>query len=123
MASDKPTASERFAARMAAIDGVKNFVLIRKDGQVITHNLEDPDELAALATLCGLQSEAIAGTLGFSQVERLCLRRAGGESLSLFRLDKYFVAVIQEPDCPLDDLLDRVSKFLSSLRRQNKSTA
>ncbi|GAB4175443.1 MAG: hypothetical protein Tsb0017_26800 [Geothermobacteraceae bacterium] len=123
MADNKPTASERFAARMAAIEGVRHFVLIRRDGQVITHNLEDPDELAALATLCGLQSEAIAETHGFSPLVRLCLRRSGGESFSLFRLDKYYVAVMQEAACPLEDLFDRISKFLSSLRRKKQSSA
>lgn len=121
MSSSQPSASERFAARMKAIAGVRDFLLVRKDGRVITHSLDDADELAALATLCGLQAESIAQALGFSPMERLVMRRENGENVALFRLDKYFVGVIQNADCPLEDVTERVTRFLGSLRRTGTS--
>ncbi|RME38106.1 MAG: roadblock/LC7 domain-containing protein [Deltaproteobacteria bacterium] len=121
MSGTRPTASERFAARMKAIEGVEQFVLVRKDGRIITHNLEDPDELAALATLCGLQAESIAQALGFTPMDYQVLQRDSGKNVSVFRLDKYFVGVIQQADSPLEELIDRVTRFLRSLRRTRQS--
>ena len=44
------SAAERFARRINRIKGVTGFILTRNDGQVITHNVDRPEELASLIT-------------------------------------------------------------------------
>ncbi|TYP00161.1 hypothetical protein EDC39_101322 [Geothermobacter ehrlichii] len=116
MDTRKASASERFARRISQIDGVASFVLVRRDGRVITHNLDDPDDLAALTTLCGLQADSIARALGFSQIDTLMLRRKEKEHLALFKLDRYFLGIIQRPDSDSEKLAQDVRSFLATLK-------
>ncbi len=116
MDARKLSASERFARRISRIEGVSSFVLVRRDGRVITHNLDDPDDLAALTALCGLQAEGIARTLGFRQIGLMSLRRAEGEHLLLFKLDHYYLGIVQRSDSDSDRLAQDVRDFLAILK-------
>jgi predicted regulator of Ras-like GTPase activity (Roadblock/LC7/MglB family) len=118
---DTMSASERFANRISQIKGVKYFVLARRDGQIVTHNLSDPDDLAAMTTLCGLQTEEIRTTFGFSGFRLLTMTRTNQENLLLFKIDKYFLSVIHTADADPESLTGELNTFLKNLTRQSKT--
>jgi len=113
--------ADRFAQRISRIKGVDQFVLCRHDGHVITHNMDDSDDLASVATLCGMNAQAIQSTIGFSGLRSLSLRRQGRRHCHIFPIDKYFLGVIQQQDQPSEEVIQDVQKFLQSLVRQKSS--
>lgn len=121
MSTETMTASERFSNRISKIDGIKYFVLARRDGQVIANNLSDPDDLAAMTTLCGLKTEEIRATFGFSGFRLLTMTRTNQENLMLFKVDKYFLSVIHQADADPESLSGQINSFLKNLTRKTKT--
>jgi len=112
---------ERFAQHLSKFKGVEHFVLTRNDGQLVTHNLPDPDDLASLVTLCGLSALAIRKTIGFSQFKHLICACAEHRSLIIFPLDKYFLGIRQKADANQAELIDGVNRFLQRLIVSHKA--
>lgn len=108
-------ASERFANKISVIKGVKHFVLARNDGQVVTHNLTEPDNLSSMTTLCGMYATQIKEALGFSTFEHMVLFRANEEHVLLFPLDRYFLGIVHHSGADQPELVERVTRFLQTL--------
>jgi len=115
--------ADRFAQRINQIDGISQFVLCRHDGHVITHNMDDCDDLSSVATICGINAQAIQTTIGFSGFRCLTLSRPGREHCHIFPIDKYFLGVIQSPDASSSALIGEVQNFLQTLVRQKPATS
>jgi len=120
MSEEKQKASERFAKRISTIPGLKHFILARNDGQLVSHNLTDPDNLAAMTTLCGMYSGQIQESLGFSKFRHMVLYRENQEHLLLFPLDRYFLGVVHQIGIDQEKMLDNISQFLTSLLSKRK---
>jgi predicted regulator of Ras-like GTPase activity (Roadblock/LC7/MglB family) len=109
------SAIERFAQRLSQFQGVEHFVLARNDGQLVTHNLSEPDDLASLVTLCGLNAQAIRKTIGFSRFRHLVCTNARQANLIIFPLDRYFLGIFKRTGANQAELIDEVSRFLQRL--------
>jgi len=116
------SAAERFANRIAQIKGVDQFVLTRQDGQIITHNLSNPEQLASVVTLGGYGAQAIQKSVGFSQFRYLVCTRPQSQNLIVFSLDKYFLGIQQKPDTSQAELVSEVSRFLQHILSRRKET-
>ncbi|PLX79325.1 MAG: hypothetical protein C0616_11755 [Desulfuromonas sp.] len=114
-------ASERFANRLNTIKGVKHFVLARNDGQLVTHNLTEPDNLSSMTTLCGIYATHIKETLGFGTFEHMVLFRANEEHVVLFPLDRYFLGIVHHSGADQPALIERITRFLQSLLLKRNS--
>ena len=115
-------ASERFANRLNKIKDVKHFVLARNDGQLVTHNLTEPDNLSSMTTLCGMYANQIRETLGFSNFEHMVLFRGNEEHVVLFPLDRYFLGIVHHSQADLPALIEKITRFLQSLLLKRNST-
>ncbi|ORJ61562.1 roadblock/LC7 domain-containing protein [Geothermobacter hydrogeniphilus] len=115
--------ADRFAQRIVQIDGVNQFVLCRHDGHVITHNMEDCDDLASVATICGINAQAIQQAIGFSGFRCLTLKRQGQHHCHIFPIDKYFLGIIQNPETAATELVENVQRFLQTLVRKKPAPA
>jgi len=102
-------------AKIAKVDGVKNFILIRKDGQVMTHNLEKPEALSPFIVLCGLNADAIGVILNLQQTENITISRNNREHLHIFPAGNYFAAVFQKSDAYPPDVIKNISKFIGTI--------
>lgn len=110
--------ADRFARRMIQIAGVSQFVLCRHDGNVITHNMQECDDLASVATICGMSAQAIQSIIGFSGFRHLSFSLQGRQNCHIFPIDKYFLGVIQTAESSSGQVLTDVQNFLQSLVRQ-----
>lgn len=107
-------------AKIAKIEGVKNFILIRKDGQVMTHNMEKPEALSPFILLCGLNADAIGVMLSLQQMSNVTISRENREHLHIFPAGNYFAAVFQKAEAYAPDLVKSISKFISTIIAQPK---
>ncbi len=112
---------QRFANRIEQIKGVHNFIVARNDGQVITHNLDEPERLTSLVTFGGFNAQAIQKALGFSQFGYLIYIRPHNQNLIIFSLDKYYLGILQKINSNQTELIAEVSRFLFSLKNQKKT--
>ena len=114
------SAAERFANRIAQIKGVDHFVLTRQDGQIITHNMPNPEVLASVVTLGGYGAQAIQKTVGFSPFRYMVCTRPQSQNLIVFSLDKYFLGIRQKADTSQAELVGEVSRFLQHILSRRK---
>jgi hypothetical protein len=114
------SASKRFAQTISHMTGVARFVLVRNDGQVIIHNLADPDELATTITLAGTNVQEIQKASGFSPFKYLLFPHPLGEHLLVFALGKYFLGVRVQSDCDNNALIDEITAYLQTLINQGR---
>lgn len=112
---------QRFADRIEQIDGVSNYIVVRNDGQMIIHNLDEPEKLTSLLTFGGFNTQAIQKTLGFSQFGYLVYIRPRNQNLIIFSLDKYFLGIVQKMDSNQSRLIEEVGRFLFKLKNQKRS--
>ena len=112
---------QRFANRIAQIKGVGNYIVSRNDGQIIIHNLENPEKVASLVTFGGFNVQTIQKTLGFSQFGYLIFIRPQNQNLIIFSLDKYYLGILQKIDSNQTQLIDEVSRFLFNLKNAKKT--
>jgi hypothetical protein len=115
------TGVQRFANRIEQIKGVNNFVVARNDGQVVVHNLENPEKLTSLVTIGGFHAQSIQKTLGFSDFGYMVYLRPENQNLIIFSLDKYYLGIMQKIDSNQTQLIDEVSRFLFNLKNQKKT--
>ena len=89
-----------FAERILQITGVKNFILIKEDGQILAHNIDhiNPEILSSITLLCGLSSEMIKSSFGFTHFRYAILSRSGNENILIFPLKNYFLGLLQNED-------------------------
>ncbi|MBN2428252.1 MAG: hypothetical protein JXK94_07950 [Deltaproteobacteria bacterium] len=115
------TGVQRFANRIEQIKGVGNYIVARNDGQIVIHNLENPEKLTSLVTIGGFHSVAIQKTLGFSDFGYLIYIRPQNQNLIIFALDKYYIGILQKIDSNQTQLIEDVSRFLFNLKNQKKT--
>jgi len=112
------SAAERFARRINRIQGVTGFILTRNDGQVITHNVDRPEELASLITHCGGHAEAVRKAIGFTRFNYLfagCLQQ---DPLLVFPFDRYLLGIRQLRDVEQQELIEEVQQVLRQVVSQ-----
>ena len=93
----------------------------RNDGQIIIHNLENPEKLISLVTFGGLNAQSIQKTLGFSQFGYLLFIRPQNQNLIIFSLDKYYLGILQKIDSNQTQLIDEISRFLFNLQNSKEN--
>jgi len=117
------TRLEIFANRIALISGVESFVLVRRSGEIVTHNSKSADELAAMVTICGIGTNAVRQTVGFSEFRHLSFNRLGQRNFLLFTLDRYFLGVQQVAGTDAQHLATEINAFLNNLLKQFRKEA
>jgi len=112
------TKLEIFANRIELVSGVETFVLVRRNGEIVTHNMKTPDDLAAMVTICGIGSNAVMQTIGFSGLRHLSINRIDQRNFLVFYLDRYFLGVQQVAGTDGQRLAFEIYDFLQSLLKQ-----
>jgi hypothetical protein len=104
--------AKEFVARITEIDGVSGCVLVREDGEIIGRSLDDPDLYASLMILGGTSARGIMDKVGFSYCRYLSFNREGKQHFHLFPIDKFYLGVVQTPECYVPDMLQAVLRLI-----------
>ena len=113
--------AKEFVARISEVDGVAGCVLVREDGEILGGNLEDPDLYTSLMILGGTAACGIMDKVGFSHCRHLSFNRNGKQHFYLFPIGKFYLGLIQAPDCYVPDMLQVVSRLIGRVTTGNPS--
>ena len=97
-----------FVGRISKVPGVRGYLLLRRDGQIVSQNVRMADRLSAMAVLCGLSSESVMTATGLSRFRCLVLARGKKEKLLVFAVNQFFLLVIEGPDVYTPDLREEI---------------
>lgn len=107
---------KEFLALVKDVDGVDECLLVKEDGQLLGHMIDDPEKFAALLAIGGKYARDIMGRMGFTYCRFLSFERSGGQTFHIFPVDKYYLGIVQSPEFPLDKMIKRVSYLLSLIK-------
>lgn len=104
--------------RVAEIEGVKSFILVRDDGEIAARNMDEAESIAAMVLRCGRNPERI----GTARYRYQVFGRKGGEDFFIFPVGNYYLGVIKEREIDSGLLVDGVLYFVKALPRKRPST-
>ncbi len=103
------------------LDGVANYLLVRRDGAVVSKNIEDAVTLASTVVLSGTSCEAMEKNMGGKRYRYMAIERESGEHLLIFSLGNYFLGIIQQSGHDIQKLNDTIIAFLKKLFTKGKN--
>ncbi len=104
-----------FIGRINQIEGVAGCLLINSDGAVLGQAVDDPEVYAALMKISSDLSRDIMTNIGFSYCRHLSFHRRNMENFYVFPIDKYLLGIVQQADCSVKFMLERVDQLLSKV--------
>lgn len=108
-------ASAKDFARLEQINGVASYILVRGDGHVISHTMEDAASLAPIISSCGAQCDALGADMSGNRYIHLCLERESGNDLLVFSLGRYYLCIVKHEASERQETIDNVIYFLKNL--------
>jgi len=103
-----------FVGKISKLPGVRGYMLLKRDGQILSQNVRLPDRLSAMVVICGLASESVMTATGLSRFRCLVLARGKKEKFLVFPAMQFFLLVIERPDVYTPDLLKEVEGVIRS---------
>ncbi len=105
---------KEFLTRINRIEGVNGCLLVKKDdGALLGQIIDNHEKLSSLLYLGGKCSRDIMDSAGFTHCSLLSFRRENGKNFHMFGVDKYYLGVMQDPEYPLDPMIQKVNHLLS----------
>lgn len=102
-------------ARLADIEGVSKYVLVRNDGFVVSENYEDAVALSSAIVTTGKCCDSLGDDMNSPQYIYCCIERKHGENVLVFSLGRYYLAIIKHSDLSSQQLADTIIGFLKGL--------
>lgn len=115
------TGTDLFSQHLSQINGVEGFIVLRKDGHILAHNVAHAENYASLATLSGISAQGVQKTMGFTPFHHLAFTRIHAPSLIVFTLDKFYVGVVAKGGANLSELIEDVNGFLLKIKIKKNS--
>ncbi len=107
--------------RLADLKGVKYYILVKRDGAVVSANMEDAVVLSSTIVMSGLNSEGLETKMGGQRHRYLTIERSDGEDLVVFSLGNYFLGIIKILNCDSLQAITEVIGFLKDLTMKGKN--
>jgi len=85
---------QELVGRITKVNGVRSYLLVRRDGQILSQNIRTADRVSAMVVMCGL------------------LARGKKEKLLLFPAKQFFLLVIEGPGIYTPDLQKDIEEVL-----------
>lgn len=110
---------EKFAKRLLQINGVKRYILVRNDGEILAHNLmeENPETISSILLFSALNCDKIKSGFGFRNVKYMAVSKDNNENLYIFQMEKYYLGVMQHSNANTMELIKDVSGFIDGMMR------
>jgi len=107
---------QEFVGKISKVPGVRGYLLLRRDGQIVSQNVRIADRLSAMAVLCGLTAESVTTAVGISRFRCLVLARGKKEKLLVFAAHQFILFVIEGPDVYTPDLQKEIEGVIQGSR-------
>ena len=101
--------------KLSNIKGIAQFILVRKDGHVVTHNSPKMVELSSTIVMSGRNCQKLEEFLESGNCIYLHVEREQGSNLLIFSLGKYFLGVIEKTDSDTKKTVDSIISYLKKL--------
>lgn len=100
---------------LETIDGIRHYLLVRRDGELVHHNMDNVHGCAsAIATSC-LLCEGMEKTFGSKRFTHAIIRKPDGELLLIVSLGNFFLGVFASAATNPQTLLESIRIFLRDL--------
>lgn len=111
-----------FVGQVNKINGVAGCLLVRDDGLVIDQTLADVENYSALLQISSGLADDIMTTVGFSHCHYLSFNRLNNQTFYMFPIDKYLLGILQQADCSVSDMLERVSYLIGKVSTKSANS-
>lgn len=105
---------QEFVDKITKVHGVRGYLLLRRDGQILAQNVRIADRLSAMVVICCLSCESVMPATGLSHFRYLVLARGKKGKLLVFPAEQFFLLVIEGPDVYTPDLLKDIEGVIRS---------
>lgn len=112
-----PTVKE-YTQLLLQVEGLQNYLLMKTDGRILSHNVADPDALSSLLALSNLGVKKIQDSLGLQHFNHLLLKRQNQENLLLLKLGSILLGVQQKPNTACSELLSDLARVQEQVSTQ-----
>jgi len=102
-------------AKLKDINGVFQYILVRNDGHVVTHNTKDAVAFSSTIVMSGRNCKQLESVLDSGQYIYLCVERENGHNLLVFSLGNYFLGIIEEADSDTQTTVDLIIDYLKTI--------
>jgi len=111
------TIHEKFSKKIFQRTGVKEYILVRNDGQILTHKFSagPPKAVASMIALGGIDCSQIRASMGFSHFNHFKLTLSDNTHLLVFPLQTFFLGIVIPVDRYGRAFVDRINRFVREL--------
>ena len=95
---------DQLTSRLKQINGIESYLLLDRNGEILAHNIKNPDDLASMITIGGIGSEAIMPTIGCNHFRYLVFNRMSQRNFLVFPLRQALLGIQQISGTDDDDL-------------------
>ena len=102
-------------AKIAGIKGVENYMLVKNDGTIASHNTEHPESLAKMVLDCGLNCDKIEK----ARFTCFVFSRGTRENYFIFPVGNYYLGLQQQADIDAALIVNTIIEFIRGLSKKN----
>ncbi|MEA2082943.1 MAG: hypothetical protein U9O82_01630 [Thermodesulfobacteriota bacterium] len=102
-------------AGIAGIKGVENYVLVKSDGTIVSHNAKHPESLAKMVLGCGLNCDKI----GKARFTYFVFSRGTRENYFIFPVGNYYLGLQQQADIDAELIANTIIEFIRGLSKRD----
>ena len=98
------------------VQGLDGYIIVKQDGQVLSHNVANAEPLSALVVMGGLNSNIIKTDVGASLFKYLAIARKTNERLLVFPLGTFWLGLLQRQEAYTPDIINKVQAMINGMR-------
>ena len=98
------------------IQGLDGYVIVKQDGQVLSHNVANVEGLSALIVMGGLNGNIVKTEVGASLFTHLVIARKTNERLLVFPVGNFWLGLLQRQDTYTPDIVNKVQSIIQGMR-------
>ncbi len=102
-------------SKLADIEGVASYILVRDDGYVVSENYEDAVAISSAIVTTGKYCDSLAEDLADRRYMFCSIERSSGNNIIVFSLGRYYLGIIKHPSIDAQVLSDTIINFLRTL--------
>lgn len=97
--------------QIAEVTGVDQYIFVDQKGNIAAHDIQNPEQTAAMVFFCGKNSYAI----GKTRLNHVIFSRRNHKDFFIFPVGNYYLGVIKEKTINNFVLTENIIKFLKDL--------
>lgn len=107
---------QEFESRIMATEGVSGYVLVKQDGNVLSHHLDRHQEVGAMVMLGGLCCKEVVSAMGYQRLKSCVLTLENSTKIYVFPVGRYLLGVLSESlrngSTPVNDIREILKDFI-----------